>query len=179
MYKNLISLFTLAAFPLVLCLSISDVHGAEGGYTNYVPGLYGDFGVAITPEPGFYLRTDLYYYTADGGKERFVQGRNIRADLDLEVAMLMATGIMVFDEEIFGGRYAAGIFQPFNYADISGKVTVGLTETPYESDRTAFGDTGIIPISLFWDFGNFISMPTNRLQCRQVPMTRTGRLTPA
>ncbi len=162
-------------FPVVMLLAIlftflattPTADAAEGGYTNYVPGLYGDFGVAVMPEPGFYLRTDLYYYTADGGKSSFVQGENIRADLDLDIGMVMATGLMVFDKEIFGGRYAAGVFQSVNYGDISGKVTVGLIEAPFESDRTAIGDTGIIPVSLFWDFGKFhinafesITMPT-------------------
>ena len=54
-----------------LFLTASSAHAAEGGYTNYVPGLYGDFGVAVAPEPGFYLRTDLYYYTADKSKGRW------------------------------------------------------------------------------------------------------------
>lgn len=34
--------------------------GAEGGASHYAPGFYGDFGVAVAPEPGFYLRNDLY-----------------------------------------------------------------------------------------------------------------------
>ncbi len=157
----------LLAVLIMLLATTPSTHAAEGGYTNYVPGLYGDFGVAVMPEPGFYFRTDLYYYTADGGKGRFVQGENIRTDLEMDMAMVMATGLMVFDKEIFGGRYAAGIFQPVNYGEISGKVTVGATEVPFESDRTAIGDTGIVPVSLFWNFGKFhinayesITMPT-------------------
>ncbi|MHC4559824.1 MAG: hypothetical protein ACYS80_21235, partial [Planctomycetota bacterium] len=95
----------LLAVLIMLLTTTPSTHAAEGGYTNYVPGLYGDFGVAVAPEPGFYFRTDLYYYTADGSKGRFVQGGNIRADLDMDMAMVMATGLMVFDKEIFGGRY--------------------------------------------------------------------------
>jgi hypothetical protein len=59
-----------AAVALLIALAVLFViapfaHAAEGGYTNYIPGLYGDFGVAVAPDPGFYLQNDLYYYTAE------------------------------------------------------------------------------------------------------------------
>jgi hypothetical protein len=157
------NLIVAAVVPTIF----STAHAAEGGYTNYIPGLYGDFGVAVAPEPGFYLRTDLYYYTADSARERFVQGGKIRAELDLDVAMLMATGIKVLDTEVLGGRYAFAAFIPLSSIDMSGQVSVGGTDAPFDSDRTAIGDMGIMPVSLFWNFGKFhlnayetITLPT-------------------
>ena len=104
-------------------LTAPSVNGAEGGYTNYVPGLYGDFGVAVAPDPGFYLRNDLYYYTAD--VKRSVKFGEIRTDLELETAMYMLTGLKVLDREILGGRYAFGAFLPVVYADLSSEITLG------------------------------------------------------
>ncbi len=82
-------LLFLSAGPVIMPCALA----AEGGYTNYIPGLYGDFGVAAAPDPGFYPRADLYYYTADASKDRVVQGGKIRADLELDVWMLMVTGL--------------------------------------------------------------------------------------
>ena len=36
-----------------LLIASPATHGAEGGASNYLPGLYGDFAVAVTPDPGF------------------------------------------------------------------------------------------------------------------------------
>ena len=47
---------------LGLALCSSPGHAAEGGSSNYLAGTYGDFGVALTPAPGFYVQNSLYYY---------------------------------------------------------------------------------------------------------------------
>jgi hypothetical protein len=59
------------------------------------------------------------------------------------------------DEEVLGGRYAFGAFVPVLYSDLSADIILGQTAASVEADRTAFGDPGIIPASLFWNFGNF------------------------
>ena len=61
---SFVAVVRLVVLAVVLGATAS-AYGAEGGSSNYLPGLYGDFAVAVTPEPGFYLRHDLYYYTAD------------------------------------------------------------------------------------------------------------------
>jgi hypothetical protein len=38
---------------------------AEGDYSNYVPGTYGDFAAAVEPSSKFTIRNDIYYYQAD------------------------------------------------------------------------------------------------------------------
>ena len=126
----------------------------EGGYSNYGPGFYGDFGVAVAPAPGFYLRKDFYYYSADESRGRFVQNREIRAGLDLRTAMCMTTGLMVLEREVLGGRYAFGAAVPVVYSELSSKLSVGARTVPDEADRLAIGDVGVVPASLFWSFGN-------------------------
>jgi hypothetical protein len=40
-------------FFLVSSTWSSSLVAAEGGYSNYIPGTYGDFGVALAPDPMF------------------------------------------------------------------------------------------------------------------------------
>ncbi len=37
---------------------------AEGGYSNYIPGTYGDFGMALAPTQTWTLRNDTDFYAA-------------------------------------------------------------------------------------------------------------------
>ena len=160
---KMVNLFcTMIVLLVVLLVVLSVVPGAmpsayaaEGGYSNYIPGLYGDFAVAVAPEPGFYLRQDLYYYMAEGNKSRFVQGGELRADLDLDMGTYMVTGFYATNKTILGGRYAFGADLPIVYGSLSGNFASGSTTIPFDDDRIAIGDPGIIPVSLFWSFGNF------------------------
>jgi hypothetical protein len=130
-------------------------HAAEGGGSHYSPGFYGDFGVAVAPEPGFYLRNEFYYYGGDGGKGRFTEFGEIRVDLEVDVAMYMLTGLMVLDKKILGGRYAFGAFLPVVYTDLSVGIVLGPISASVKEDLTAIGDPGFIPASFFWNFGDF------------------------
>jgi hypothetical protein len=130
-------------------------YAAEGGGSHYSPGLYGDFGVAVAPDPAFYLRNDLYYYAADASGERVVEFGEIRADLEVDVAMYMLTGLKVLDRQVLGGRYAFGAFVPVVYTDLSADIVLGTGTASVDDDRTAISDPGFIPVSLFWNFGNF------------------------
>ena len=149
----------LGALPLVLLaavlLSTPSARAAEGGGSHYSPGLYGDFGVAVAPDPGFYLRNDLYYYAADAGGERVVEFGEIRADLEVDVVLYMLTGLMALDRQVLGGRYAFGVAVPVVHTDLSADITLGSVTASIDDDRTAFSDPAFIPASLFWNVGNF------------------------
>ena len=66
---------------LVLALVARDARAAEGGYSNYIPGTYGNFAVAVAPDLGLTLRNNIYYYDADESLA-VLQGQ-VRVDLDL------------------------------------------------------------------------------------------------
>ena len=136
-------------------LKISAAEGAQGGYTNYVPGFYGSFGVAAPLEPGFYMLNDFYYYSADGSKGRVIQGTQVEADLDMDFGGYVLTGFMVTDKELFGGRYGFGADLPIIYGSISGQFDAAAESFAFDDSRFVIGDPGVIPISLFWNFGNF------------------------
>ncbi|MHC4554629.1 MAG: hypothetical protein ACYSUS_04940 [Planctomycetota bacterium] len=80
MNKKLICFFTFTAF---LCLGVSAVEAAEGGYSNYVPGTYGDFAVSMEPPTKWTVRNDYYNYQADEG--RSVRSGQLALDTDLEM----------------------------------------------------------------------------------------------
>ncbi|MDC0302695.1 transporter [bacterium] len=143
---------------LIVALGLIDTSvslGAEGGASHYAPGFYGDFGVAVAPEPGFYLRNDLYHYTGDASGNRFVQSGEIRTNLEFDATMLMFTGLKVTDREIFGGRYAFGAYVPVLYSGLSATLSAGLGSRQLKDDCAILGDPGIIPLSLYWNCGNW------------------------
>ncbi|HSG16068.1 MAG TPA: transporter [Anaerolineae bacterium] len=125
---------------------------AEGGYSNYIPGTYGDFGVAITPEPGFYAQNYLYYYSADAS--RAVRQGQIEFNVDLEIAMEFPILFYVTDLELLGGRYAFGGGIPLVYLDVSADLRAGPFQRSFSEDRLGIGDAYVIPVSLYWSFGD-------------------------
>ena len=144
-----------ALFLSLLFATPPSAHATEGGSSHYTPGFYGDFGVAVAPDPGFYLRSDLYWYTADNSRERFVQYGELRANLEVDTVMYMVTGLKVLENEVLGGRYAFGASLPIIYTTLSADVSLGPASASVDEDRTAISDLALIPVSLFWSFGRF------------------------
>ena len=58
-----IELIPLAAVT-ILVLWAAQGHAAEGDYSNYVPGTFGDF-AAVETATNLTIRNDVYYYSAD------------------------------------------------------------------------------------------------------------------
>ena len=122
----------------VLVALASPAFALEGAYSNYQPGGYGDFFVAYTPEPGFYLRNDVYRYTADAS--RSVLRGVVTVDFDLDVVLESPTLFYVTDKTVLGGRYAAGLVVPITYVDVEIGANVGFAQATASDDRVHFGD---------------------------------------
>ncbi|NWK55884.1 transporter [Verrucomicrobiaceae bacterium N1E253] len=131
------------------------LYAAEGGSSHYTPGFYGDFGVALEPEPGLYLRNDLYFYHGDAGRQRFVDVGQIRSELELDMAMYMLTALKVTEHELFGAQYAMGAYLPVLAMDLSATVELGQNDRSFDDDGLFVSDLGLIPISLYWNCGNW------------------------
>jgi len=153
--KPMNALLGLTAILAVLLINTPQAVAAQGGYTNYVPGLYGSFAVAVAPDPGFYMLNDFYYYTADGNSTRVIQDAQVQDDIDLDVGAYIATGFYVTEKTLFGGLYGFGGEIPVIYTDLSGQFDVAGTPFPFDDDGVSIGDPGVVPIALFWNFGNF------------------------
>jgi hypothetical protein len=144
---------TLSLLLATLHFTALSAHAAEGGYTNYFPGFYGDFGVAVAPDPGPYFMQYLFGYTADGGRTRFVQNGEIRTDVELDLALYAAVGLMVLDKKIAGGRYGFGGWVPVTYQDLSFTLDLGPLSRSVSDDLIGVGDVGFIPAYFWWDLG--------------------------
>ena len=154
MNKKLVLLFTFAVFSSVMCLSISDVKAAEGGYSNYIPGTYGDFAASVEPPTKWTIRNDYYNYKADGG--RSVRSSLLELDAKLDFNMHFLTVLYKSEHELFGGRYASGVFLPTIVdADIEAGISVSGSRVARQDDVTRFGDATFIPGILYWNKGDF------------------------
>ena len=65
-----------------------------------------------------------------------MQFGEIRADLEVNAALYMLTGLMVLDRQVLGGRFAFGGFLPVVYTDLSADVTLGSLTASVDEDRT-------------------------------------------
>ena len=153
MNKRLISLLTFAAFSLSLCLSISDVKAAEGGYSNYIPGFYGDFGLAVEPPTEFSVRNDTYYYSADGG----TSVRSGLAELNVDISLIYNFTSLLHKPgiEIFGAQYAYGGVLSYGKVDVDADVSIGGLQKNLQDDNSGFSDITLVPGMLFWNKDNY------------------------
>ena len=126
---------------------------AEGGYSNYVPGTYGDFAAAVEPPTKLTIRNDIYSYTAD--EKRSVRSGRLEADADVHFLLDFLTILYKPEVEIFGAQYAFGAFIPFGHVDIDAGVNIGGFQVRWEDDAFGLGDIALIPAILFWNHGNF------------------------
>ncbi len=143
----------LAVNCLVFTLAYKSAMAAEGGYSNYVPGTYGDFAAAVEPSSKFTIRNDIYYYQAD--VNRSIRSGLLEADVELEFIVDFLTVLYKPDVEIFGARYALGTLIPFVHADIETGVRILGLDQRQQDDVFGLGDVTLIPGILFWNKGNF------------------------
>lgn len=140
---------------LILLIAVSPpyprVMAAEGGSSLYLPGASGNFGVAATPAPGFYVQNDFYYFSGDVGATVLSGRANIA--IDTEVFLDMITATWVPEVKVLGGQYAAAVFVPFGYAELNVSATAGPFAVARNFDRFDLADIGIAPLVLLWNFG--------------------------
>lgn len=106
---------------------------AEYGGSQYLPGFYGDFGMAITPESGTYLNNFAGYNWSDNQTTE-------------NTLLFELPGVMhVSKIQILGGTYWAGFF-PYVLRNT-------YTEKNNDVKRAGAGDMYGIPLMLSWQFG--------------------------
>jgi hypothetical protein len=124
-------------FLLLTSLTCGISQAAEYGSSQYLPGFYGDFGMAMTPESGTYLSN--------------FAGFNWSEDQTSESTLLFELpGIMhVSETKILGGTYWAGFF-PYVLRNTYTQKNDGVKR---EFERGGAGDMYGVPLMLSWQFG--------------------------
>jgi hypothetical protein len=144
---------TLIIFASLLAFIAYKAQAAEGGYSNYIPGTYGDFAAAVEPTTKLTIRNDIYYYQADS--KHSVRSGLIEGDVDIEFIMDFLTLLYKPEVEIFGAHYAFGAFIPIVHADIDTGIRIGDSELRQQEDTFGQGDITLVPAVFFWNRGNF------------------------
>lgn len=137
---------------LIALFATTGALAAEGGYSNYVPGTYGDFGMALAPAATWTLRNDVYYY--DASVDRSVTSGNLASSVDLRFLMNFTTLIYKPDVTVFGAEFATGLFVPIVDLDFDAGLTVADTVLAVGDSATGLGDITFIPFLLYWSKGN-------------------------
>jgi len=136
-----------------MILASMDSLALEGGYSNYIPGAYGDFGMALAPSETWTLRNDLYHYEADASQS--VRSGQLEFGTELELLANFTTVLFKPDFEIFGAQYAAGVLVPLVDVDLDASIAIGNQFESVSDSASGLGDVMLIPILLYWNSGNF------------------------
>lgn len=113
---------------LIGMATLQGVSATEGGGSNYLPGFYGDFGMAIMPDKGFHFNNFFAAYQD--------RGANIGSVLEMP-------GILhIVDYDVLGGRYLFGLYPGVMGSwDHSGQDNIG---------RFGLADFYLVPFGLNW-----------------------------
>ena len=147
-------IFSIGMITIVfLIIGITSTQAAEGGYSNYIPGTYGDFAAAVEPPTKLTIRNDLYYYNAD--EKKSVRSGLIEVDAELDIFANFLTVLYKPEIKIFGAQYAFGAFIPILYLKNDAGVNIGGQQLRWDDNDFGLGDVALIPAILFWNHGNF------------------------
>jgi len=122
---------------VVSCLAISTAAtAAEGGSSQYLPGFYGDFGMAVMGDSGTYLSNFMGYNWAGNDDN----GSSLLFELP---------GVMrVTEKKLLGATYSFG-FYPYALRTTYTTTTDGVKK---ESERGGAGDMYAVPVLLSWQW---------------------------
>ncbi len=151
-----VSIFLL----LAMFISISGskrVNAGEGALSFYLPGFYGDFGVAFTPDPGLYLLTTNTYLDAKSIYPTLPFPFETEQTFDGFAYLNLIRGFWITDSGGFLGsdRFAMGIRIPIIHIDLDVTVETPIGALEATKVNAQLGDFGFIPASLYWQRGNF------------------------
>ena len=151
----------------VALLDVTPLRAAEGGYSNYIPGTYGDFGMALAPTETWTLRQDFYYY--DAGADRSVRSGRVEFGVDLNIGASYTTILYKPDIEVLGAKLATGVFLPYQEFDLDAELSLGRRSGNANAGAIGLGDFAWIPFALYWSEGRvhtslmqLVVMPTGR-----------------
>ena len=176
--KN-ITAFCLSLVFFLWITSTSKVSATESGVSFYVPGLYGDIGVAIPPPAGVYLLSTSIYYPAKTPNPIFPNAIDKKLEADIFAQLLR--GFWVPETKIFGAKALFGFRLQILDIELDAELETPFGDIKVNEKNKDYGDLGIIPLSLYWQSGNFyanlyevISAPTAKYDPESATNTALG-----
>jgi len=151
----------------------------EGGLSNYQPGAYGDFGLALPDAPGLQGALTAFHTTLQG----VIEDPGTGAPADVKLTATSAVATLSWTSRRFAGglTFAAGVTAPLLHVDARARLDFG----PFGSLRVADSETGIGDISInpitiyggdgpfYWSLAENVTLPTGRF--RQDRIASPGR----
>lgn len=126
---------------------------SEGGSSSYLQGTYGEFASGMLGDSGFYMRDDLFYYSASIGVNPLGGAVSVGSSQDIWGNLFKFA--YVSDMEILGGRYNAALAIPLIvHGSVSAKVAGIGPQIFREGNVSGIGDAYLTPFALGWDLGN-------------------------
>jgi hypothetical protein len=146
-------LYSLLVLSLLLTIEAPAALAAEGASSNYFPGSYGDFAVAVAPAAGFtYINYNLF---VDAKVDRAVLQGSIDVNLETSAYINMSTVMYTFEQSVLGGQFAVLGYLPVGYADLDADLAGRNSAISVSDSETAFGDFSLTPASFYWNTGNW------------------------
>jgi hypothetical protein len=142
----------------LLCLGVLlsgqvPVYASEGASSDYFPGAFASFAVAVTPDPGAQFVNQTLYYHGKVNKA-VVKNATVFASLEATAVINYFGGGYTFETPVLDGRLQLFAAVPVGYVNTK----VGLAVPPYidfdRSDRAVNLGDSLMTGSLFWDAGD-------------------------
>lgn len=133
--------------------AINPLHAVEGGISNFIPVLYGDTCITVTPpESNFFLRNETHHYSSKLSAD--ISG--LTADYEMDYTVNYLTGVYFSDFKILGARYAIGAMIPYTDLETSERISFGGMELSRRKEsQSDFSDIAVMPLGLFWQSDKF------------------------
>lgn len=175
-YVAIFKRLCLFVMSCLFCLGLSShkkILAAEGGSSFYVPGLYGEIGVAIPPSPGTYMLATFLHYSASAPHQLLPNGVDQRGDVDIFSQLIR--GFWVAPERFLGAQFLTGFRLSVLDSDVSADVKTSSGLLLLNDNNYGLGDLGILPFSFYWQYGDIyinlyeaINVPTGKFSATRL-----------
>lgn len=136
---------------IVACLLAARPAGAgEGAGSHLMPGVSGDFAMALIGPPGFYLRDDVAYF--QGNIRSVTLGDRVFTSASQDVWVNLAKFIYLAPFGLFGGRLGAVVTVPVVIDATARGTAVRPVQVQASGSRSGFSDIILTGFSN-WSFG--------------------------
>jgi len=148
-------------FLIMLCMALlytaanpAPSPAAEGSWSHYVQGTYGDFGFGVIPTAGFSFRNDLIYNKSSVDQRIF--GGKAYAEATQDSVIDLMKFFYFYDVPVISGKIGFGALVPgvFN-ANADASLKAGSFQKAGSGHAGGFSDIAALPLIVNANKGNF------------------------